>query len=750
MSATQTRQRNISRWNPLSWSLWLKMLIAFVIMALVIALPATFLIVNGIHELSNQNVRSFLSENSTRQLNAVSSSLERARNSGAAFVNNEDTNRTLTSLLLRGVQSLTDIGLRDVRVNEVNNLFSQALLNPATSLFESVRLLDRHGQVISHAGTPTSSLVDQSNSTTFLAASAPTNTQDSILVISTQGFPIIEYVHKVYWRDGSVLGYVVTQVSNSRSIYANIRARFTVDAFRTYTFLVDDAGTILTSIENRPVAVASQNSTAVTRALLGQSGTDTHTIAVNETPEEMLAFYAPIQGTSLAFVSQVPTSAASVQTLDFLSIRGFVLALGLVVLSVLLTLILNQLISPPLARIRRAAQGVIAGDYDIPIPDTQRGDEIGATAVAFDSMRSRVHSVIEGLENRVAERTRDIEATQDISVFVATQRNLDPLMAGVVNLIIDRFPQIYHAQVFLIDNDGLYAIVRSSTGEVGQRLMERGHRLAVGGISVIGQVTDQGKTILAKNTAASQVHRRNEFLPDTNSELAIPLRVGETIIGALDVQSKQSDAFPDDLIGVLETMANQIAIAIQNARLYEESLRRVAEIEDINRQATLRAWQEYMREQRQLKLTSIAGVSTTSNETDLRKQALASGKIAVGGITERNTIPLAVPIKLRNQTLGAVEWEVPQAELTQDKLELAQELANRLALSLDNARLFQESRRATERERLVNNIAARLTQQTNIEQILQTAVREVGQALRAPQVTIKLRETTDQQDNGTD
>jgi GAF domain-containing protein len=197
-------------------------------------------------------------------------------------------------------------------------------------------------------------------------------------------------------------------------------------------------------------------------------------------------------------------------------------------------------------------------------------------------------------------------------------------------------------------------------------------------------------------------------------------------------------------------MANQIAIAIQNARLYEESLRRVAEIEDINRQATLRAWQEYMREQRQVNLTSVAGVTEPKEEFTLRQQALATGKIAVGEVTNRNTIPIAVPIQLRNQTLGAVEWEVPQAELTQDKLELAQELANRLALSLDNARLFQESRRATERERLVNNIAARLTQQTNIEQILQTAVREVGQALRAPQVTIKLREMPAQPNNQRD
>ncbi|NJO83185.1 MAG: GAF domain-containing protein, partial [Blastochloris sp.] len=122
----------------------------------------------------------------------------------------------------------------------------------------------------------------------------------------------------------------------------------------------------------------------------------------------------------------------------------------------------------------------------------------------------------------------------------------------------------------------------------------------------------------------------------------------------------------------------------------------------------------------------------------LRRQAVVSGAVVVGPRTPRDTVPIAVPVILRDQVLGAVEWELPANDFGQDKLELAQELANRLALSLDNARLFQESRRAAERERIVNTIAAKLTAQTNIQDILQTAVREVGQALRAPQVSIQL------------
>jgi GAF domain-containing protein len=261
-------------------------------------------------------------------------------------------------------------------------------------------------------------------------------------------------------------------------------------------------------------------------------------------------------------------------------------------------------------------------------------------------------------------------------------------------------------------------------------------------------VTQQGRLIVARDTAASQVHRRNEFLPDTRAELAVPLRVGETVIGALDVQSKIRDAFEEDLIAVLQTMADQIAVAIQNALLYEESVRRFAEIEASDRDTTRRAWQEFSRDQRMNTIVADAGYPTETATTDLRQAALARGETVVGQMTERRTIPIAVPVMLRGQVLGAVEWEIPAQSLSEEKLELAKELANRLALSLDNARLFQESQRATERERLVNNIAAKLTAQTSINDILQTAVREVGQALRAPQVSIRLSGAGGGQANG--
>jgi GAF domain-containing protein len=234
------------------------------------------------------------------------------------------------------------------------------------------------------------------------------------------------------------------------------------------------------------------------------------------------------------------------------------------------------------------------------------------------------------------------------------------------------------------------------------------------------------------------VHKQQELLPETRAELAIPLLFGDRVIGALDVQSKQRDAFSPEQTDVLQTVANQIAVAIQTSYLYEESIRRLAQIEASNRQATLRAWQDYMRTQRQKELSSVAGTQPNGSLSSLRHAAMTSGQIVVGTITNHQTMPVAVPIQLGGLVLGAVEWEIPAVDFNEEKLELARELAARLAVGLENARLFEESRRAAERERLVNSIAARLTAQTDINEILQTAVREVGQALRMPQVSIQL------------
>ena len=742
-------QRRLSSLHPLSWPLWVKFLVGFMAGLVILTIPALTFVREGIIAIGTENAKAFVSETGVKHATAVNSTLVDAGTTLNAFTTNIRNNQRLTGFLLRDVQARAQLYLPEVTEGEIADLFRTSLINPASSSFESVNLLDRNGQELLMTDVSSSSFEpsDLSQSAAYRTAiSTQLQGQSSAIAVSLgdQG-AVVEIVNTIYWRDGTPIGYIVARVSNSRVFFNNIRLDDTRQNYSAYTFLTSSQGVLIAPPQTRDRATVADQSIGVSRALAGQSGVDIY--SAND-GADYVGYYTLIGGTPFALVTQAPFDVVYSNALNFFTVRAFVVSAGVIALLVLLVLIFTQLITPSLYRLRQATQAISDGNFEVEVPDAERGDEIGMLAASVVTMRDQVRLLIGDLEGRIATRTRDISATQDISRFAVTQRDLQTLMDRVVELIVERFPNIYHAQIFMLDEEAETPSCVPARATAGQELLSRGHRLSVGSLSVIGQVTQQGRLIVARDAAMSQVHRSNEFLPETRAEVAIPLSVGDVIIGALDVQSKTRDAFDDDQVNVLQTMADQIAVALQNARLYEELLRRFSEIEESNREATRRAWQEFMRDQRVEGLTSEAGYKTKLDVSSLRREAIQRGETVVGQVTDRNTIPIAVPVQLRGQVLGAVEWEIPAGGLSEEKLELAQELANRLALSLDNARLFQESQRATERERLVNNIATKLTAQTSINDILQTAVREVGQALRAPQVSIRLHGSGEGNGNG--
>lgn len=733
--------RHLSPFHPLSWSLWVKFLVGLIVGLVVLTVPAYLFVRDGVYDLSEQNALSFVTQIGVKQATSVNNALVQARTVLDSFMADGNTQQQLIAFLLRDSRSDTQTYLPNISNEQITGTFRTGLLNPAAASFDSVRLLDRNGQALANINVSTAIFTpsDDSQSVAFREIqSAQLQGQPGVLAVSPGNTPVVELVRTLFWRDGTPLGYIVAPLNNTRVFFNNLRLEDTATSYSAYTFLVTAQGGLIAPPAVRERAIAASSSPAVDQALAGQTSANAYDASDNTS---YFGYSTPIGSTPFALVVQAPAAAVYDSALQFFQLRAFVVGAGVLLVLLLLAFAFTQIVAPSTNRLRRAAQALADGDFSVPVPDAQRGDEIGMLATSFVNMRDQVRTLVDELENRVAVRTRDINATQEISRYAATQRDLQTLMDRVVELITDRFDNIYHAQIFLIDAEQRDAVLRSSTGEAGRQLLSRGHRLGIGSLSVIGQVTQQGRLIVARDASVSQVHRRNEFLPNTLAELAIPLRVGETVIGALDVQSQIRDAFDEDQIAVLQTMADQIAVAIQNALLYQDSLQRVTEIETTNREATRQAWEEFIRDQRAEMLTSQAGYSTEEELSDLRRLAAARGEIVVGTVTSRNTVPVAAPVVLRGQVLGAVEWELPAASLSEEKLELAKELANRLALSLDNARLFQESQRATERERLVNSIAAKLTAQTTINDILQTAVREVGQALRAPQVSIQLRGT---------
>lgn len=722
--------------------LWVKLLIGISLAAILLTIPTAIVLRIGVYELGLQAARLFVAEAGAQRVEVIATAIEDARTTLTQFATEESNQRLFQALLLGDGVERDAINLPETQPSDMARLFRTTLLNPATSVYDYVRLIDRDGNVIAQSSLIPGGVLasDVTQEPAYLAAvNARLQGQDRVLTISGRGNEeetSIETVEILTWRDGSVMGYLIARLNYGRLIIDNLTLTSDASEYEGLIFLTTNQGAVISAVEDRSAAASARSSLPALRALGGQRGVSV--FRRSPSAPETVAFYAPVPGTQLGLVVLTEANDAYNLALSFFNVRIFVIGIGVIALVVILVLLFNQLIVPPLNRLRGAAQALASGDFNAPVPDVQRGDEIGTLASTFVTMREAMRTLIAEQESRIAERARDFAATQEIGRFATTQRDMEQLMTSVVELIAQRFPNIYHSQIFLLDNERSYAVLRASTGEAGRQLMARGHRLAVGSVSVIGQATGQGRVIVARDTTASPIHRRNELLPDTRAELAIPLRVGETVIGALDVQSKLGNAFTEEQISVLQAMADQIAVAIENARLYEESLRRTAEIEEGNRKATLRAWTEFMRDQRTTTISRQAGVVTDTDLSELRQQAQEYGRAVVGAPTERGTIPVAVPIVLRGQTLGSVEWELPAQGFGEDKVELAAELGQRLAVSLDNARLFQESRRAVERERLVNAIAGRLAQQTTLDGLLKTAVREVGQAVRAPAVDIRV------------
>lgn len=743
----------LSRLDPRSWPIWLKFAAALGSAILVPLALSIVAIQPGLQELGLQSLRSFIAQNGERQQQAITGAMTQASSNLSVFLNNQTYDRRLISLLLARSSLFANSSQSPATAEQISADFTRALLVPSTTLYNSVRLLDRNGQLLAFAGLedigPSAAQnVDQSEQAAYqqaVTAQMSELAQGQLVVASTSaGQTVVEIVQPIQWRDGRAIGYVIADINLPVVFYNSLT--FTDRTFPAYSYIVTNSRDIIAPETARGQAAASADgSSVVRRALAGASGTEVYVLDANEI--EVTGYFSPIPNAPLALITEVPNIYAGLQTASMFDARLILVGIVAVVLAALLTFALNSAFTPPLAGLRSAVSGVVDGDYERPIPDPLRTDEIGQLSGSVQTMRAHVQATIEDLQARVAVRARDVAATHEISRFVTRQRDQQTLMDNVVNLIAERFPDIYHAQIFLLDSEKRDAVLRASTGDAGQELLARGHRLAVGSTSVIGQVTEQARVVAARDTTTSSVHRRNEFLPDTRAELAIPLMVGNEVIGALDVQSKERDAFDDDLIHVLQTMADQIAIAIMNARLYQDSMRQLEDIAANNRAATRSVWREYMRGQRARTLSHESGVRGRG-DSGLREQAIASGTIAVGEPDARQIVPIAVPVILRGQILGAVEWDIPARELNDNRLQMAQELANRLAVSLDNARLFEESQRATERERVVNDIAAKISAQTDINEILQTAVREVGQALRSPQVRIQLAGAGENGTNG--
>ncbi len=336
------------------------------------------------------------------------------------------------------------------------------------------------------------------------------------------------------------------------------------------------------------------------------------------------------------------------------------------------------------------------------------------------------------LSLQLANQTRQLQATVAVSRAIAGNRDLDQLLDDTVRLVRETFGY-YHVQVFLVDEEAGYAALRQSTGEVGKELLARGHRLAVGSLSVIGQVTAGGRPVIARDTDHDAVHRRNELLPNTRSEMALPLSIGNRVIGALDLQSDSPDVFTEEFAPTLQALADLLAIAIENARLFEQAENNLRELSELSWENTQRSWSDFLSDISQEERHQVFGPETNAlsvQRSRIVDRALSAGSVIVSTGKDGQPAFLAAPVVVRNEVVGVlgIESDTPR-DWTQDDVHLIEAIASRTAMAVENARLYIQAQRSAERERLVNTIATRLQRAPSLSMLLESATRELAEAL---------------------
>lgn len=329
------------------------------------------------------------------------------------------------------------------------------------------------------------------------------------------------------------------------------------------------------------------------------------------------------------------------------------------------------------------------------------------------------------LETRVNERTTGyIKKTEQLraATYIARQtadiQDLEAILNLVVNLVTDQFGY-YHAGIFLTNESQTDVVLQAASSEGGKRMVERGHSFQIGAKSIVGYSSSQKKPRIALDVGSDAVFFNNPDLPNTRSEMALPLLIHDKVLGILDIQSDQAQAFSDDDIDVLQILADQIAVAIENMRLLEDAQTALMQVEMLTTVRTRDAWRQKVKE---------SEFSYTYTPLGMRP-----GKMS----KESTEKALRVPIILRGQMIGSISLaRKNNAPWNDVDIHMVNEVANQAGLAVDNVRLVEEATERARQEQTVGELAARFSQSSDIDSLLQMAAREIGQVADVAEVSV--------------
>ncbi len=418
----------------------------------------------------------------------------------------------------------------------------------------------------------------------------------------------------------------------------------------------------------------------------------------------------PLPGNEERFLYAVVAESVEMVEPPLISWSPVLIGLSVaLILLVLIQLFSRRWILTPLSQLAEGAAIVGAGDlaYEIPM---QSSDEFGFLARSFNTMARRLQGLVTSLEQQVSERTRDLEkksrqleAVAFVSREVANIRSVSLFLEATVTAISRQF-EYYHTGIFLIDDKREWAVLQAASSEGGQRMLSRRHRLRVGQQGIVGTVALTAKAHIALDVGVDAVWFDNPDLPDTRSEIGLPLKDMEgQVIGVLDVQSAETQAFTTEDIETLQLLADQLSIVLRNARLFERTQSALSQLEDLQWSYSREGWARIMNQGRprayEYDSVSVQPVlplpapRILSDGTFPRQMVMADGAVA-----------LVEPMRYRDQTIGLVALSDPQRVWTAEERDLVQSVVDQVGIALENARLFEETQNTARQQALMSQV----------------------------------------------
>lgn len=642
-------------------------------------------------------------------------------------------------------QALTTRGEDDANLRLVQQNFSQTM-NGFTSIRHMRLFSDSASRTFVEQGGEPPLSPNRVSRISQVAATTVTEIYEGF-----DGVPVIDVIVPIIGsNDSDILGYVVVTQNLDLAgndplpnIFEVIQEQIEIEDFpQAYLGLFDVSGRVLTSSQNDEAFSIKFAEHPSIEALNNDEGLSAQQIARGKVSEydspilgeNVRGYFVELRDLGWVLIIEVP----EVETLQPLLSETVPLLIigfgGMILLALLWNAGVYRSIDAPLRRVNQLMTLFSPAERSEVYMPIERGDSAGKVHNTFIRLANQLSETVRRLQADNDIHERDISIISETGRLVQDVQDVSDLLEQFVRMICEHMPVLDYGQIFLLENDPIDSVVlMAGLGETGRRLLTQGYRQSLTQNSYFGQAVVDSKPILVRDLVRHPEQRQLDLMIETRTEAVIPMCIGESVVGIIDVHSRQEDVISLHDLSILSTVGTMVANAIEYYHLSSElvsgTYRRLGI--DESRDVSLHESQDAVNAQ-----AGKVSIYNRHTWTSLQEQAINARKPVVH--REEDVVSFALPVILRGDVLGAVEWTIEAHRFNQNMLITAQELVERLSIAADNAQLFEQSQRLVERERLINEITRKLAVQTDVRQILQVAVRELGQALGTTETNITL------------